>query len=174
MAEENTQLNNTAQTEMARGKVRMQWMFSEHNNHRRSPLWYIVTALVSLGFFVYAIYDGNFLFALMIVLIVFIFYTQYRNEPLQIPFALYETGIQLGDSFYLYRELQDFAVVYEPPEVKRLYIRSKKMVLRGELSIPLDDQNPLKIRKILLDYLPEDLEREEESGSDAAARMLKI
>lgn len=174
MAEQNTATQSSENQGPYRGKVRMQWVFPEHENHRRSPAWYVVVGLVSTAFFVYAIYDGNFLFALMIILIGFIFYTQYRNDPLNIPFIIYENGVQLGDTFYVYRELQDFAVVYEPPAVKRLYIRSKKMILRGELSIPLLDQDPVKVRKLLLDYLSEDLEREEESPSDTAARTLKI
>lgn len=152
----------------------MQWTFFENQTQSRSLGWYIIASIIALGFLTYAIIDNNYLFALIIVLLAFIYYTQARTKSLEIPFILYATGIQIGDRFYLYREFKDFAIVYEPPAVKRLYLHSKTMVLRHELSIPLNDQNPIKVRKILLDYLPEDLEMEKESGSDTASRVLKI
>lgn len=172
MAKEETQ--QPIQNVESRGKVLMQWTFAENQTQSRGLAWYIAATIVGLAFLTYAILDHNYLFALMIILIAFIYYTQSRTTPLQLAFVLYSTGIQIGDTFYLYREFKDFAIIYEPPTIKRLYLHSKTMVLRNELSIPLNDQNPVKVRKILLDYLPEDLEMEKESGSDTATRVLKI
>ena len=42
------------------------------------------------------------------------------------------------------------------------------------LSIPLEKQNPIKIRKILLKYIDEDLDKDEESFSEILGRRLKI
>ena len=42
------------------------------------------------------------------------------------------------------------------------------------LGIPLQGNNPLLVREYILQYLPENLDREEEPASDAIARVLKI
>lgn len=157
-----------------RGKVLMQWTFAEIEHHQRSLSWYIISSVIAIALIVYAVLDSNYLFVLMIILLAFIYYTQYQNTPLQIPFVIFQNGIQVGDSFFLYREIQDFAIVYEPPAVKRLYLHIKNRVLRNEISIPLLEHNPLKVRKLLLDFLSENLEMEKESGTDAASRVLKL
>lgn len=174
MAEYTQSLQSSTASTDPRGKKLMDWAFDEHEHTKRSLQWYIITSLIAIGLIVYGIMDNNYLFVLIIILIAFIYYVQSRNTPLRLTFALYQTGIQIGETFYLYRELKNFAVVYEPPLVKRLYFEAKNMSLRNEISIPLLDQNPIKVRKILLDFLPENLDKEEESVSDAASRALNI
>ncbi|MCH7492666.1 hypothetical protein IID19_03715, partial [Patescibacteria group bacterium] len=62
---------------------------------------------------------------------------------------------------------------YEPPEVKNLYFDFKTGI-RPSISISLESQNPVNIRKKLLEYLEEDTEKENESFSDGLSRMLKL
>jgi len=62
---------------------------------------------------------------------------------------------------------------YEPDEAKTLFFEFKNRV-RPRLSIPLENKNPLKIRAILLKYLPEDVERENEPLSEQLSRLLKL
>lgn len=157
-----------------KGRVFSQWSFPEYEKPDRGPLWYAVVFAIGGGLLWYAVQDGNFLFALIILLFAFIIFTHHRQEPQEMSFTLYETGIQIGDRFFLFREIQAFALVFEPPVVKTLYIMPKRAVLRREISIPLRDQNPVELRSLLLDYLDEDLDREEESASDIATRVFKL
>ncbi len=157
-----------------RGSVLEQWEFPEYEKHERGPIWYFFAILIGGGLLIYAIADGNFLFALIILLIALIVFTHHRSDPAILPFVIYETGVQIGDRFYIYREIESFAVIYEPPLIKQLYIKPKNTILRGEFSIPLRDKNPVTLRKMLLDFLDEDLEREEESAGDTAIRMFKL
>ena len=44
----------------------------------------------------------------------------------------------------------------------------------SDIDILIDDQDPAKIREILLNYLPENLSKEDESISDTLGRVFKI
>jgi len=46
--------------------------------------------------------------------------------------------------------------------------------LRYDVDILIDDQDPAKIRKVLLEYLPENLDKEDEPISDTLGRVFKI
>jgi hypothetical protein len=84
-----------------------------------------------------------------------------------------EDGLEIGRNFYSYRDLNNFWIIYQPPEVKKIYVSFKSRIA-APLVISLENQNPLKIRKTLLEYLPEDLEKEEEPASDSLSRTFKI
>ncbi len=157
-----------------RGRKLAEWVFPEFEKPDRGIIWYLVAAFGGGGLLIYAIQDQNFLFALIILLFAIILFTHHRQDPMDIPFEIYETGVQIGDRYYLYRELESFAIIYEPPIVERLYLMPRGTVIRKEVSIALKGNDPVGIRSILLDYLREDLEREEESGNDIATRVLKL
>ncbi|MFH1425815.1 MAG: hypothetical protein ABIG66_00055 [Candidatus Kerfeldbacteria bacterium] len=157
-----------------KGRILAQWDFPEYEKPERGTIWYICAFGIGGGLLIWAVADGNFLFALMVLLFAFIIFTHHRREAMKLHFTLYERGIQVGDRFYLFREISNFAIIYEPPHIKRLYFEPKSSVVRRTISIPLLDQDPVRIRELLLDYLQEDLKREQESGSDALGRMLKL
>jgi len=73
----------------------------------------------------------------------------------------------------MHKEIQSFWIIYEPPEVQLLYFGISRS-LRKELPIHLEDQNPIMIRKILLNYLQEDLDQEEEATEERLARLFKL
>ena len=171
MAEENTNQQNPT---LEPGQALIQWEFPEYVQHSRPTWWYVIAGLGGRGIIIWALMDGNFLFALIILLFAFILFTDRKGEPITVQFGIYERGVQIGRNFYLFRELNSFAVVYEPPHVERLYLMPKTSVLRNEFSVPLEGKDPLHIRSLLLDYLIEDLERETESNSDAVSRFFKI
>jgi len=105
----------------------------------------------------------------MFTLIIFLHSTK---KPDKVSLAITEDGLEVGNNFYLYKEIKKFWIIYEPPDVKNLYFDFKG--LRPTLIIPLENKNPVQIRKILLDYLDEDLEKEDESLSEYLGRKLKI
>jgi len=93
----------------------------------------------------------------------------YKN----LDFAIYERGLRVGEKFYDFKEIKDFYEIYEPPEVKNLYFDFYSWV-QPRLQIPLQSKNPVRVREILLDYLTEDLDQENEPFSDAMGRMFKL
>ena len=58
-------------------------------------------------------------------------------------------------------------------DFKNLYLEFKNS-LRPRLTIPLEDINPVNARKILKNYLDEDLEKDTEPTSEALGRKLRL
>ena len=126
-----------------------------------------------LALFIYAIWSYNFLFAVIIIIIATIIFIHEKREPEPLPFSITYKGITLADDFIPYKNIKKFWIVYEPPEIKKLYFQLDRK-LRAELSVPLLNMNPVYIRQILLKYLPEDLEQKNPSTDDLLEKMFKI
>lgn len=155
------------------GKRFASWNFHEFQAYKRSIGWYIVAAIVVIGLFIIALRQKNYLFVVIIALITFIYLILNQRKPRLVTFSISEDGLEVHETFYPFKDIKKFWIIYEPPEVKILYFDFQSG-LRPILSIPLESQNPLKIRDILIKYIKEDLERDEELLSDAVLRSLKL
>ena len=149
------------------------WSFPEYAVPQRKKTWYIWAVIAFIALLLYAILTANFLFGLIIIMVTIILFIYHHKEPLEIQFIINRDGIEVGNKTYNFKELKKFWLIYEPPEVKNLYIDFKSTI-KPTLVIPLLGQNPLQVRKILKEHLDEDLEKESESTSEALARVLKI
>jgi len=154
------------------GKKLLSWKFFEFNQYQRNKGWYVGMTIVGGFLVIYALLTQNLLFALVIIMIVLVILMMQRNAR-ELTFTIYEDGILLSEQFFDYKEIEKFYIIYEPPEIKSLYFEFKS-IFHPRAPINLMDQNPVKVRELLLQYLPEDLERENEPFSDQIARMLKL
>jgi len=155
------------------GAVIHQWTIQEYEQHARGATWHVVMISAALILVLYGLFTDNFLFSLIIILAAIILFLQSHQEAPQVPFAITELGVAIGGKFYQYTELAGFYLIYNPPEVKTLYIDTKSAV-RPMLRIPLLDQNPIEVRDSLRQFLTEDVEKEEEPRGDLLARRWKI
>ena len=155
------------------GKTLTKWHFPEFEKMERSAYWYIILIIIAVGLLIFSLTESNFLFAVIIVMVVIIILLYQRKESLELDIKITEAGLQIGEKFYAYKDLEKFFIIYEPPEISTLYIEFKSN-LKPRLSIPLQDQNPVKVRNTLLLFLEEDIYREEEPTSDSLTRWLKL
>ncbi|NQT50075.1 hypothetical protein HQ571_05250 [Candidatus Kuenenbacteria bacterium] len=155
------------------GEVFVNWEFPEYTEKRRSKAWYISVSVILALLILYAVLIGNYLFAIILVLGVFTVVYQYFEAPRSVPVVLAEDGIIIDREFFPYKAIKSFWLIYEPPDVKYLYL-SFHSNLKRNLPIPLENANPLKIREALLTYLDEDLEKDEEEFSEVFSRMMNI
>jgi hypothetical protein len=156
-----------------KGKVLIKWHFPEFEQPERTLSWYIILFIIFGALLTYSVLTLNFLFAIIVVMIVVILFLHQRKDPLELEIKIMEAGIEIGDKFYAYKDLDKFFIIYEPPEISNLYIEFKSN-LKPDLSIPLKDQNPVKVRDILMDFLLEDIDKEEEPTADFLTRWLKF
>lgn len=154
------------------GNPLYEWSFPEYEKFSRGRLWYAVMIGLGVVFVVYGMVTGNFLFSLIIALFGIILFLQQHQDPHEIAFAVTDLGIILGNRFYPYKELEAFYIIYNPP-VKTLFFETKNLI-RPRIHVPMGDQNPLDLRFALLEFLPEDLEKDTEPTSEMAARNWKI
>jgi len=114
----------------------------------------------------------NYLLTLLIVLVTIVFYILKNQKPLTLEVDVSTMGIKYGKKFYRFSDINNFRIVYQPPEIKTLNLKPKGLV-SWEIVIQLEDQNPNLIREFLLNYLSED-EEVDESLNDKIVRLLKI
>ncbi|MEA1979656.1 MAG: hypothetical protein U9N54_01605 [candidate division Zixibacteria bacterium] len=156
------------------GKLLTSWDFPEFQKYTRSIIWYLIMGLILIGLIAFAISTQGYLFLGIILLYVFIYYLRAKRTPLHLQIQIFEDGIQISDNtFYEWKDIKQFWIIYEPPEVKNLYLEFKTG-FKPSITISLENQNPIQVRKILLQYLMEDTEKENESFSDGFSRLLKL
>ncbi len=155
------------------GQILFNWKFPEYTQRERGLLWYIVVGLIFIFVFIYSFLSGNFLFIVFLILFGLIIFLHFKRVPMEVDLKIFEDGLMLGLNFYEWQEIKSFRLVYKPPEIKRVYFDFKS-VLAPEISAPLEEEDPIEIRKILKNYLEEDLDRPEETLIDRLNRWLKI
>ncbi|MBU1131887.1 hypothetical protein KKC32_01360 [Patescibacteria group bacterium] len=155
------------------GSIYEEWTFFENVREKRSRVWYFIVSLVLGLLILYAVLTMNFLFAIILVLAALIFIVQFFEHPKSLQVRIGEDGIILDNRFYSYRDLKSFWIIYEPPMSKYLYIDFKNQ-MKKSLSIPLESANPLKVREALLNYLGEDLTRDDEESEEILSAMFRF
>ena len=155
------------------GHEYVKWNFPEFVNAKKSKRWYVVVISVLVILLLFAVFTGNFLFAVILLLGAFVMIFQSYGPSRSIPVVIGEDGIVVDRDFIQYKNLQNFWLIYQPPEVKFLYLSFKNQ-LRSNLALPLEDINPLLVREALLNHIEEDLEQNEEDMSEVVSRLLRI
>jgi hypothetical protein len=150
------------------------WEIPEYEKHSRTKSWYLFFGLIAVAFFIYALASANFLFAVIVVIAAFVLIMNDARSPRSVMISVTSEGIMVGRKFYDYDELQNFSIVYKPNyDIKQVYFQFKNRAKR-HLSVPLLDVNPLFLRENLLNYLLEDLERTDQTSTEAISKFLKL
>ena len=149
------------------------WEMPSFQQYERGTAWYVTLGVVSLFLLAYAVWTTNFLFAFLILLADIMMMLTAHQTPEPILVQIGENGIVLGGKLILFQNIQRFAIVYQPPEAKVLYLEQKS-VIQPHLRIELADQDPLALRAHLRQYVRENLDLQNEYPSDTIARLLKI
>jgi len=151
--------------------IDIQWQAPEFEKHEKGPAWFIILGISALIIFTIVILMKNFIFAILIVMMVFVVYIYALKEPRLLIFKISGKGITIDDKIYSFDELKSFWIFYEPPETKELSVRSKKWLM-PLIKIPIDKQDPNLIRSALIKFIPE--QKQEQSLIDIIARSLRF
>jgi preprotein translocase subunit SecG len=164
----------------------LRWPVPEYRNPERSKTWYILAVIfifIALFFcfftfqswhLVWLGLSSNFLFALFIIIAIIIMIINNNQSPLMANIELGPEGVRIGQKFYDYDEIKNFAVLYKPKQsVKNLYFEMKNSI-HPRVSIPLRHMDALTVRNFLVRYLEENLERTEVPLSEQLTKVLKL
>ena len=155
------------------GSVKLSWDMPEFQDYTRNKVWYITAGIIALLLIIYSIFSANLLFGVIIIIAATTLVKIDKTKPENIEFAITSKGIVVGDKFYEYSELHNFYIIFEPPEIKNLFIEFNN-VLKPRINVPLFEQDPAGIRKLLKKYMEEDLDKEGEPISEAIGKILKL
>ena len=64
-------------------------------------------------------------------------------------------GVAIGTMLYHFRDLAAFNIVYEPDETRTVIVRSRRR-LTPLLHLEIGETDPVTIRDVLIEFLPED------------------
>lgn len=133
-----------------------EWQAEEHAHRPKSPLWFAAlaagaTVAIGLQLFFFA----NFIGSLTIALIAGLLYYIAQQQPAMMRYRIMVDGVALNNTLYHYEDLDSFNVIYEPGETKTVIFRSQRR-FAPYLHMEIGDADPVKIRDILLEFLPED------------------
>ncbi len=155
------------------GKAVFEWTVPKYARHHRSKLWYVVAIVIGAVLLLTALRSGNFLFAVIIVMFAVIMVLNSLQEPEEMRVAFTERGLVWGEHYHPYIDIRVFWIVYQPPQIKNIYIEFKS-ITKPRLLVPLGEQDPVAIREFLKKVVREDTTRNDEPLSDYLGRVLKI
>ena len=150
----------------------MSWQAPEFVHYSKSAAWFAVLALVGAALVLYALWQKDFLTAVLFVLLFLTVFYFSRKRPKTLTIKLAAHGVNFSGVHLPWQKIQTFWIVYDPPEVKTLNFETAAYFNRI-LTLQLGDADPLEIRAFLLAYLPEELDREEQL-SDKISRKLRF
>ncbi len=153
--------------------VYLAWNVPEFEQLDRGWKWYVIAGVIGIGLVLYAMFTANFLFAIIVVMGGIIMFLTAQRDPEHVPFLITASGLFIGDHFHPYHEFGNFSILYYPPSIKKLYLTSGRRV-RPTITISLEDMDPNIVREVLLHFLPEDLDRVEESLTELVTRVYKL
>lgn len=149
------------------------WETPSFRKHERSKGWYFGLTIVTCLLVAYAVITSNFLFAFIVLLTVIFLLLMNSKQPRTLLVQLGTEGLVWDGTLHLYEDIDAFAIVYNPPHVKMLYIDFDN-VTSPRLAIQLQDQDPNEMRAFLSQFLPENVGLREEPFSDTVGRLLKL
>jgi hypothetical protein len=148
----------------------IEWSAPEFIKHEKDFSWFAAAGIIAAIIFTISLFAKNYIFGIVIILSVFSLYIWAQKEPKKYKFKINPKGIAIGKNIYGYDNLKSFWIFYDPPRIKYLSIESKK-ILMPKIVIPIGEEDPNKIRGLLIKFLPE--KEQEESLTDVLGRHLR-
>jgi uncharacterized membrane protein YobD (UPF0266 family) len=155
------------------GATQLEWEVDEYPKHERSQRWYLIASVLAVALITYAVATANFLFAVIILMICVITLLSTFVPSQRVPVIITNTGFVVADMYYDYEAIKSFAIAYDPPDVKLLYVQFQS-ALHPSLSVPLEDVDPNEVREYLLPFCAENLEHTQERLTDTVRRLYKL
>jgi hypothetical protein len=174
----------------------IRWRIPEYHGEEKTKLWYAIYSLIGIALLVYAIFTQNFIFAIIVIFAAVLLVLFDGGNPGTLEVVISDRGVMVGKEFYSYDQIQDFFIIYEPEDgVKNLYFEFKRFArpslpeseparyswlfwlvnfARTRFTVPLEDMDPVAIRRNLLKYLKENLDRTTIPLSEQLTKLFKL
>jgi len=140
-------LNKSSETR-ANQYLLLEWNFQIEKDVEKN--WKIGTIIALITLFAFAIWQENYFFSILILIVAFLIFFLPKKEK-ETYCALLERGARIDKELFPWEGLKSFWIFEEPAEI---YFRSKKSYLPF-IIMPLPEEYFNEAREILLDFLPE-------------------
>ncbi len=165
-------MDETLQQSSRDDEILYTFQLPEYVKYTRGVWWYIIAGMLVGGCLMYALYTKNFLFGVIVVLLGFILILRDLHTPKVFTLHFTPDGVKWKDMLLPYRDFNSFWIVYDPPEVKKLYLLKKGIT--GTMIIPFGEQDPVAVRTWLRTKIKENIAQREETLVELLGRVLKL
>lgn len=151
--------------------VLARWQAPEHEIREKDRKWYLYVSCVLLAIIIYAVYTNSPVMAITFILIGMVGYIFLSKEPRIIDFVITPRGIVAGREIYEFENIESFWIFYEPNHLKVISLHMKHKLL-PYTNIPVHEEDPVEIRALLMEYIPEI--KQEPGIADALERFIGL
>ncbi len=149
------QTNSTLSSEETKIPKEISWETKSSTSGKKNKKLLAFLSLLLFFIILYALLTESPIMAITFILIGVMVYINLNKESASTHFLLDTEGIHIGRELYPYENIYSFWIFYEPEKRKLLSLHTN-----GDLTpyvhIPLGDEDPLIIRKLLLQFLLEE------------------
>lgn len=131
------------------------WKVKEFDKRPRELKFYLFFYLILFLLAVYGLIANNLLLSILIILFGFAFFVFEKKEPEDMTFAITQEGILLHDHLHSYQALKSFWIEYEPQGIQEISFKTTQ-IFNPYIKVSLGKNDPAKIRKLLIKFLPEE------------------
>lgn len=149
--------------------VLFQWRGMEYENYGISRRMFLILTFALCGIILYALISNNPIMAITFILIGVAGYLHYQKEARELDFTIISEGIVIGKEIYSFDNIKSFWIHYDPPYTKVVSLHIHGTVI-PYVHIPIHDEDPVKIRAVLLEFIPE--EKQEPTLVDTLERLI--
>lgn len=144
----------------------------EYIQHQKSALWFVVAALIGAALVFYGLATDGWTFSVAILVFAATYYLFHKEKPPVVTVKISKMGIKVGRHIFPYTSIKNFWIVYDPPLVKKLYLRMRARV-QPDVYVSLEDVDPAELRHALSGHIKEAHGRTE-PFADVLARLFKL
>ncbi len=152
--------------------ISLTWVAQEYPYHQKSLLWFIIAGIILVSLIIYGLLTDGWTFSMALIVAAGAYYVSHRNPPEIVPICVTNKGIKVGRHVLAYPSIKFFWIVYDPPYVKRLYIRLHAR-LGVNIAIELEDVDVNDLRKELKKHVAEHT-ISEEPFAETLIRWLRL
>ena len=128
------------------------WQVPGRKNH--SAQWYMIAGIFCVSLAIWGVFTQIYALTVVVILLAGVYIMLENNAADSVEAIINENGIGIGEGFYDYGQIEDFAFLFEGKTAQSIRIRLRKNSLRT-IDIPLLDMPVDELRAYLLGYLPE-------------------
>lgn len=158
--------------ESERGEILHAFSAPEFVERPRGVSWFLGMGIGVVCGVLIGIFQGSLSLILVSVMVGAI-YTLTHNQPIKTVRVVFsKMGVEWNDQFFLYQDVKNFWIFWEPGQEKTLHLFTTKG-RNKEIVIPIQSQKMEVIRDVLGYYVPE-LEGVQEPLPNVISRALKL
>lgn len=162
---------NQQMTNRNSGEILHAWSAPEFEVYEKSARWYLIGIIFISAIILYALFTNSPIMAVTFILLGIVGFIHLQRDPRVVEFAITSKGILADKQLYAYDNIHSFWIFYQEPNIKIISLHTKASMLPF-VHIPIADEDPVHLRKMMLHYIPEI--KQDPSIIDALERFLHI